>query len=150
MIEIYTDGGCRVKTDQLGAWGFVVVKEDEDVCQSSQAVENTTNGFMEVLGMKNALKFALSNIKSDVPVLIKCDSQYVVNAYNDWSHNWAKNNWRKSNNKPIEHMETWKEMYELRAPNITVEWVRGHNGNEWNEYVDKLCTSTIEEYSKRK
>ena len=138
MIEIYTDGGCSVHSGKSGAWAFVVVENDEVLDEGYGVVHETTNGYMEVLGMQMALEYSLKNFDQETEIVIRCDSQYVVNAYNDWSHKWAKNRWRKANNKPIEHETVWRNMHTLRAPNIKVEWVRGHNGNKWNEYVDKL------------
>lgn len=146
MIEIYTDGGCHVHSGKTGAWAFVVVENNEKLAEGYGVSQDTTNGFMEVLGLFNALGYALENFDQSTEIIIRCDSQYVVNAYNIWSHNWAKNKWRKSNNKTIEHQATWMLIHELRAPNVKVEWVKAHNGDEWNEYVDTLCTNTILEF----
>ena len=145
-IEIYTDGGCSVKTTKVGCWAYVVVLDGKQIAEDFGVVKDTTNGRMEVLALKSALFYALNHIISyaldtieDVPVItIKSDSQYCVNAYNSWCKNWENNKWRKSNNKPVEHVEDWKVIHTLRNKNIQVEWVRGHDGNKWNEYVDKL------------
>ena len=138
-IEIYCDGGCSVHSGKQGCWAYVVVLDDEAVGEKFEAVEDTTNGKMEVLAMKGALEYALGYVALDNgTVTIKSDSQYCVNSYNEWLFGWERNKWRKSNKKDIEHVEFWKEMHTMRHPRIKVEWVRGHNGNKWNEYVDKL------------
>lgn len=139
-IEIYTDGGCSVHSGKVGCWAYAVVLNDELLGEDYGVVENTTNGKMEVLAMKNALNHALEHCEliADVEITIKSDSQYCVNSYNDWAFGWEKRGWKKSNNKAIEHVEDWKQMHSLRHSRVKVEWVRGHDGNKWNEYVDKL------------
>lgn len=37
-------------------------------------------------------------------------------------------------------MEVLPLLYNLKPK---FEWVRGHNGDKWNEYVDELCTREI-------
>lgn len=139
-IEIYTDGGCSVHSGKVGCWAYVVVLGDEAVGENFGVVPDTTNGKMEVLAMKEALKYALDYCALDGgKVTIKSDSQYCVNAYNSWCKNWANNKWRKSNNKPVEHVEHWQEMNDLRHERVAVEWVKAHNNNKWNDYVDMLC-----------
>lgn len=140
-LFLYCDGGCSVHSTRTGAWAFAVVLDDELIAEDFGVVEDTTNGKMEVIAMKRALFYALNylvDVSENTQIVIKSDSQYCVNAYNSWCKNWANNKWRKSNNKPVEHVEDWKVMDSIRNPNIKVEWVKGHSGNKFNEYVDKL------------
>lgn len=139
-LEIYTDGGCSVHSGKTGCWAYVAVLNDQVLSEDYGVEDDVTNSKMEAKAMMYALLFASEYCReNDGEVVIKSDSQYCVNAYNTWTKGWEKNNWRKSNNKPIEHVDTWKAMhYNLRHERVTVEWVRGHNGNKWNEYVDVL------------
>lgn len=136
--EIYTDGSCSPHSGKAGCWAYVVVVDDEVITEDYGIHSSTTNSKMELLALKEALKVAISLVKPGVEVVIKSDSQYCVKSYNEWSHNWEANNWRKSNKKPVEHVEDWKEMHLLRHPQVKVEWVKGHAGNKWNEYCDRL------------
>ena len=136
-IYIYCDGGSNVHTGKEGAWAYVVIENNEVIHEAFGSEKGTTNGRMEVLALKHALSRAVSLDKT-TEIIIRSDSQYCVKAYNEWTNNWRINKWRKSNNKVIEHVEEWKIIDVLRAPNIKVEWVKGHSGDKWNDYVDAL------------
>lgn len=138
-LEIYCDGGCNVHTDNKGAWAFIVVdlEKDEVIYDESGSKDKTTNSEMEVLALLHALKFA-EGIDPTFEVVIKSDSQYCVNAYTKWTFGWKKRGWIKADNNEIKHLKWWKLIHNLRFRHVSVEWVRGHNGNRWNEYVDKL------------
>ena len=142
-ISIYTDGGSNVHTGKEGAWAYVVIENDEVIHEAFGSEKGTTNGRMEVLALKHALSHAVSLDKT-TEIIIRSDSQYCVKAYNEWTNNWRTNKWRKSNTKHIEHVEEWKIIDILRAPNIKVEWVKGHSGDRWNDYVDKLTHNRYE------
>lgn len=136
--NVYCDGSCAVHSTKSGRWAFAVVNEAEQIVhEDSGTVEDTTNGETEVLAFYEALKYVEENI-NNVDVTINCDSSYVVKSYNEWCDGWREKGWRKANNSPIKHMETWVEIDKIRSEYITVQWLRGHNGNKWNEYVDAL------------
>ena len=76
-----------------------------------------------------------------VSFVIYCDSQYVVNGFNDWMYGWNKKNWVRGYEKhPIPNADLWKELFEIRKEfqQCELKWVRGHNGNKWSEYADEL------------
>ena len=139
-VFLYTDGGANVHTNKNGAWAFVVVENDELIHEQWGVESETTNSKMEILALKHALIYAIMMDKT-VKIVIRSDSDYCVKSYNEWSINWKKNNWRKSNKKPVEHQNEWQVIDQLRSDNITVEWIKAHNGDRWNEYTDKLCTT---------
>lgn len=138
MIEVYTDGGCNIHSTSTGAWAFAVIKDGELIHASSGSESQTTNGRMEVTALYKALEFIYS--KEYGKVTIFSDSKYCVNGYNLWMEGWEKNLWRKSNKKPVLHQDLWEGIFTYRRPEISVEWVKAHNGNKWNEFVDDLCT----------
>lgn len=136
--SIYCDGSCAVHSTQQGRWAYVVVYNDENVVhEDGGTFQNTTNSEMEVNGLYNSLKYAIENLKGAL-VTIYCDSSYVVKGYNEWCSGWKRKGWKKANNTPVMFTDKWMEIDKLRSKNIKVEWVKGHAGNKWNEYVDKL------------
>lgn len=60
-------------------------------------------------------------------------------------YNWARNGWLKSDNKSPENLDLIKTYYDLekRGFKITLEKIKGHAGNRWNEMADQLATGKI-------
>jgi ribonuclease HI len=78
---------------------------------------------MELLAVIEAIK----HIDLKRPIIIRTDSQYVVDA---------------ANGKTIirQNAELWKEFNELKmARKIKVVWVKGHAGDPHNEAADLLA-----------
>lgn len=134
-MDIFTDGSCKVHTTGLGCWAYVVIENDKNIFEEWGNEINTTNNAMELAALEKALIYAVKH--PDKKITITSDSQYCVNGYNNWSFGWANKGWTKSTGG-IKNLEIWKRIHELRADNISVEWVKGHAGNKWNEYCDKL------------
>lgn len=138
-MEIYTDGACEMST-RKGGWAMVVVIDDKAIFEDWGNDKGTTNNIMELTAMEKGLIFALGNVKHqpNLKVIIRTDSQYCSKGYNEWCSGWEKKNWKNSQKKTVENLEIWQRIHKLRHPNISVEWVRGHDGNKWNEYCDSL------------
>lgn len=134
MIEIYTDGSCKMSTRD-GGWAFIVVKDDEVIHESYGTDTETTNNIMELTALQQGLQFAASY---PVPVTLYTDSKYCCDGYNDWCFGWERKNWKTSTNKKVENLALWQSIHKLRYAHVSVKWVRGHNGHKWNEHVDSL------------
>lgn len=156
-LEVYSDGGSRNngKPNALGGWGFVIVSAGdiilrEDNGSSSELTTNNQNEIQSVIEALDILKYT----KDDV--VIYSDSAYVVNCINDkWYVSWRKNGWKNSKKKPVENKELWEELLDnidrVRAENnvnVTFKKVKGHSGNEWNEYADRLVNEAMDEVEK--
>lgn len=138
-FEIYTDGACigNGMKENTGGWSFVFVSNDKNIFEAVGIELNTTNNRQEMLAVLNSLRCCLEHdIKSFV---IYCDSQYVVNGFNDWMRGWQKKGWLRKG-ELIPNADLWKELFNIKLEFSTVDlrWVRGHNGNKWNEYADQL------------
>ena len=133
QIIIYTDGAS---TGNPGPGGFgVVMMFGKHRKEISAGFRRTTNNRMELLAVIEALK-ALKT--GDIPVKIYSDSQYVVNAITKgWVFDWAKKGFKGKKNPDL-----WQEFLKLYPKyKITMQWVRGHNGNIENERCDVLATT---------
>ena len=138
---LYSDGGVQSNPGN-GAWAFVC---PEPRYECAGAVEDTTNNRMEITGVLKAIEYALGCGASDITVFT--DSQYVVKGFKTWSLAWERNNWMKKDGwewVPVKNAELWKQLVKYRAK-ANVVWVRGHNGDEFNEVADKLVRA---EYKK--
>ena len=97
---------------------------------------------MEMAAAIRALEF-LKN--KDKHVTIISDSQVLIKGMNEWRHNWKQKGWRKSNKKPVENVDLWKQLDALdQERTITWEWVRGHSGDPLNELVDGLANAAAQ------
>lgn len=133
-VTIYTDGSCR--KNKNGGWASILIykKTIKEIYGSSI---NTTNNQMELCAPLKALKL----LKFKCNVIIYSDSQYVVKGGNQWMYKWASNNWITSTNKPVKNQDLWKELYSLCSQHsVEFAWVKGHNGDFYNERCDELAT----------
>ena len=58
---------------------------------------------------------------------------------------WANNGWRKSDKKIPENLDIIQAYYDWYQKGYRIELrkVKGHSGNKWNEYADKLATGKL-------
>ncbi len=126
--QVYTDGAYSSLRDQGGV-GLVVLKDNEKILSFSHNYKHTTNNQMELL----AIIIALATIKKPIDeLIIYSDSMYCVGC--------ITKNWKRKKNPKL-----WKEFDKqyLRVsslcPNIIFQHIKGHNGDTWNNYVDKLA-----------
>lgn len=134
---IYTDGSC-LNNPGTGGYGVVILKGDKKVVAFSGAEENTTNNRQELLAAIKGLK----EIKGhpDKITLIS-DSKYLVDAFEKgWIDNWKMNGWKNSKGEQLPNMDLWKQLIDLTdKQNVKFSWVKGHNGNQYNEECDRLA-----------
>ncbi|MDZ7884418.1 MAG: ribonuclease H [Mycobacterium sp.] len=83
---------------------------------------------------------------TDEPITLRCDANPIPNAMNGWLDNWKAKGWKKGDGKPVMNRDLW-ERPEAAAEgrNVTWQWVRGHNGNEFNERADRLAYAASRE-----
>lgn len=126
----YTDGAYSSTRNQGGV-GIVILKDGKEVLQYSNIYKNTTNNQMEL----GAIIIALRMIKRKIDSLtIYSDSQYCIGC--------AVQGWKRKKNKAMwEEFDKQYERVKKLCPDIRFIHVKGHNGNKYNEIVDKLAVS---------
>lgn len=126
----YTDGAYSSTRNQGGV-GIVILKDGKEVLQYSNIYKNTTNNQMEL----GAIIIALRMIKGKIDSLtIYSDSQYCIGC--------AVQGWKRKKNKAMwEEFDKQYERVKKLCPDIRFIHVKGHNGNKYNEIVDKLAVS---------
>ena len=133
-VDLYTDGACSGNPGP-GGWGILLVCGDIQKTFSGGAKE-TTNNQMELTAVIEGLK----KLKMSCHVHIYTDSKYVLEGATKWIWGWKKNNWKKTDKKPVLNQELWQALdTELQKHEIEWTWVKGHAGHEQNELVDKLA-----------
>ena len=125
-------------------------------------MKDTTNNIMELTAVITALEYVLeistkeknynlliNNKKNDkkMNVEIYADSSYVLKGITEWIENWIKKDF-----KNVKNVELWKKLYnlkgqieELPSVNLLFNKVKGHNGDKYNEMVDKLASNAAME-----
>ena len=145
-VVMYTDGAARGNPNGPGGYGVVIIFTDADgkeyTKELSAGYEKTTNNRMELLA---AIK-GLGTLNSPCNVKLYSDSQYLVNAFNNgWLNNWVKKKWKKSDGTDVKNPDLWKLLLELtKIHNVEFIWVKGHDGNKYNERCDKLATDAAD------
>jgi ribonuclease HI len=137
MLKIYCDGACSGNPGP-GGWGAVLLYGEHHKNISGYE-KHTTNNRMELTAAIEGLRA----LKRQIPVAIYTDSQYVRNGITKWIHTWLRSNWR---NNSIKNVDLWQELYRLSQEHtIEWHWVKGHNGDKYNEIADELARMAIED-----
>ena len=139
MIKIWTDGSC-LGNPGPGGWAFIAT-DGKNTAQRSGGECNTTNNRMELMAVISALTAA----RKHPEVEIHTDSQYVNNGMQTWIKNWKARGWKTADKKPVKNQDLWMKLDEL-ASKVKIHWiwVRGHDGEEFNERCDELARSYAE------
>lgn len=127
---IYTDGGCAVNPGGPGGIGVVIVNtKTEEVQEVSRGFRSTTNNRMEMM----AVITALHSVPEACSIRLYSDSQYVLNCMG--------NMWQKRKNTDL-----WKLVDQAaKGKNVDLRWVKGHNGDRYNERCDTLATMALQD-----
>jgi ribonuclease HI len=130
-IIVYTDGAAFGNPGP-GGWA-AVMRYGQHRKRFARGYYRTTNNRMELMAVIQALK----QIKQPGhQVVVYSDSRYIVNAVNEgWLFNWERKNFKGRKNADL-----WQEFLKVyRQHEVTLRWVKGHEGIEDNEACDDLA-----------
>ena len=140
VIHIYTDGACSGNPG-AGGWGAVLLFPNDSQENISGQESMTTNNRMELIAVVQALK-SLNEDRHNI--VVYTDSKYVKMGITEWIHGWRRNGWKTASKKAVKNKDLWISLYEVSLMhNITWEWVKGHDGNIYNEKADILARNAI-------
>lgn len=145
--KIYTDGAASNNgtSKAIGGWAFVILKNNEKLCENFGKEVGATNNQMELTAAINGLDtFYSVFIPSDFDIIeVYTDSAYLCNAYKEkWYSNWQANGWKTSNKHDVLNKDLWLKLIPyFNTNNITFKKVKGHNGDKYNDYVDQLAVA---------
>lgn len=142
MIQIYTDGAVKGNPGR-GGYGVVLISEKHNLIKEySKGFRKTTNNRMELMAAIKGLKELKQN---NTVVTIYSDSKYVVDSVNKgWCFKWLRNKELEQDGiiEPRVNSDLWKIFIELyNKHKVTMTWVKGHNGNKYNEVADQLASN---------
>lgn len=133
MKAVYIDGGYSIPKNK-GAWAFVVVENGQVIYTEHETCTNVkSSNSMELMALYKALRY----MKRE-SCIIFTDCMYIEKACNVWLEQWRNNGWKRSSNKDIANKDLWKKVLEIKPYGTKVKWIKGHNGNKYNELADSL------------
>ncbi|PTV96029.1 ribonuclease HI [Rhodobacter aestuarii] len=138
-IEIYPDGSA-VGNPGPGGYGAIILRRTAagDIVKQMERGGrdlNTTNIRMEMTAACVALE-SLGKV-TDEPITVFSDANIVPNGMNDWLPGWKAKGWMTASKKPVKNRDLWERLEAAAAGrNVTFTWLRGHNGNPFNEAAD--------------
>ncbi|WP_029760081.1 ribonuclease HI [Gordonia hirsuta] len=136
VVEISTDGAC-LGNPGPGGWGAVLRYKGTEK-QLSGAQPDTTNNRMEL----QAAIEGLAALTRPSTVILYTDSVYVRDGITKWVAGWQRNGWKTAAKKPVKNDDLWKQLVEEeRRHTVEWRWVKGHNGDHYNEIADTLATT---------
>lgn len=117
-----------------GGWAWAA----SDTVYGAGGADHTTNNAMELTAVAEALR----TLPDDQPLVLICDSRYVIDSVTRWIHGWRRNGFRTKAGSPIANRELIEAIDTLlrnRPAPVRFEWVRGHTGHPLNETADRLA-----------
>ena len=122
-IIMYTDGACSGNPGP-GGWGTVLMF-GEHIKEISGFMPDTTNNRMELFAAVQGFTALKQN----------------------WNASWQRNGWKNASKKPVENQDLWKWLLTVMQPHeVTINKVKGHADNPWNNRCDELATGQIREH----
>ena len=141
-VDIYTDGACRGNPGR-GGWGAVLVFRGIEK-ELSGGDPMTTNNRMELTAAIEALRA----LKEPCEVTLTSDSKYLVDAITKgWAESWRAKGWKKADRSPALNPDLWEALLSLLDYHeVTLVWVKGHDGHPYNERCDRLAVAASEKF----
>jgi ribonuclease HI len=131
-VAVFSDGSCKPNPG-LGGVGCVIVINDVEFKSNKIFIGNATNQIAELKAVDLALDTLLENNLQDEEIELMTDSQYAVGMF---MKNWKA----KANQQLISEIKTKLNLF----PKLIISWVKGHDGNKWNERADVLANQAID------
>ncbi len=139
-VTIFTDGSCNNTTHDKGGFGIVIINGSTRYFHGG-SFTNTTSARMEIRAIIKALELC----KKGDEVEVYSDNRYAVNALKErWVFRWQTQNFRDIQ-KPDglrANADLWRmflDQYCRLEGKVELKWVKGHNGNHYNETADMLA-----------
>lgn len=133
-VEIFTDGACSGNPGP-GGWGTIMRWNGHEK-ELSGGAQETTNNRMEL----TAVIKGLAALSRRCQVALYTDSQYVQKGVDEYLVGWKAKGWPDR----IKNQDLWKELdVLLQKHDVTLHWIRGHDGHPENERADALARAAV-------
>lgn len=109
----------------FGAFAYVILQDGVLLHKYAEKIEHETNNRAEI----KAILYGVKALPNNSEVEVFSDSQYALGVLSG----------RYKAKKNPDLVEEYKRMVVGKGIKASYTWVRGHNGNKWNELCDQLC-----------
>lgn len=135
VYDCYTDGSCNnLSANKEGGAAYLILLNGKEILRRSKALIHTTNNRAEMLAIISSVK----RCPIGADIVIHTDSKYAI-----FSFGHRKRISDSVKNSDLIHLYR----KEAAQKKVTFEWVKGHNGDRYNEIVDSMANG---EYNKMK
>lgn len=128
----FSDGSCdNLNPRRPGGAAYIIFdNKGKEIKRNSKGFVGTSNNRMEIL----AIMSIVNSLPPNSFVTIHSDSQYSINV--------LSGRWKASEN--LDQINRYRAI--CSANNIKVDfiWVKGHNGNPYNELCDQMARGEYE------
>jgi ribonuclease HI len=149
MFHIYTDGSAQTNPGKSG-WAYLILADDHHthVHKDHGTWHYSTNQRAELMAIVEALGWVngvTNEFTKGAPITIYSDSKYAISCLSEWWQKWERNGWqRKDGGKwlPVKNADLIRRgVGYAKRLNVRWQWVKGHSGNQWNEFVDSMANA---------
>lgn len=109
----------------FGAFAYVILQDGELLHKHAEKIEHETNNRAEI----KAIMYGVQALPDNSKVEVFSDSQYALGVLSG----------RYKAKKNPDLVNRYKKMVATKRMSVSYNWVRGHNGDKWNELCDQLC-----------
>lgn len=136
-LIIYTDGSSRGNPGP-GGYGAILMFGNHRK-ELSGGYRKTTNNRMELLAVIKSLQ---SLTKKNIELTVYTDSRYVADSImKGWLKTWIDTNFKGGK----KNKDLWLQYHALaRNYRISIQWVKGHADNPYNNRCDILATTAAD------
>jgi ribonuclease HI len=126
-VIITVDGACLGNGKEKTRAAAAAILEYNSYRRAvAQYIGPSTNQRAEII----AATFGLSSLKEPCTVILRSDSQYVIET--------MKGNFKRKSN-----LELWQQLDDAASQHdVTYEWIKGHAGNPEQVTADKIARTT--------
>lgn len=133
---VYSDGACSPTNPGPAGWGAVVIDPSNSITRFYGFLGHGTNQIAEVAAAVNGLR----QTPVGCHVELVSDSQYVLKGVSEWRKGWERRGWKNAAGQPVANQDLFKALFKLVDERVvTTRWVKGHNGDKFNEQADTLA-----------
>ena len=127
----YTDGSYLLPKNFGAAACIVLDGEGADICYKwSEVSRYSTSNRQEMA----AIIHALLHTPEGSSVLVRSDSENGIALLTGTVR--SKKDW--------DLVQLYRQTVRDRRLRVSLEWIRSHSGDPWNDYVDNLCSEALD------
>lgn len=137
-MRLYVDGSCYPNPGGPGGWAAVLVRPTGEVNAYCGHLPVGTNNLAELAAATEGIR----RCRGIGPLVVVSDSEYIVKGISVWMPSWVSRKWHK-----VKNAKQWQELKEAvdrHGAEIEFTWVKGHNGDTFNELADRLALAMRE------